>query len=297
MNSNLEMSPATSATAVAEHSISTRSLRWRALWRIAQQQTRDTALGWSVYLVASLAVLIAVILVYNAIRFTLESSLNIVVSPFFLPLQVALSLAILFVAVEATLAIARPREHGSLQVLFFAPIDYQVLVGAHYLSGLAVYVLFLALLALPILVLTWLTNFVVPPTLLWGLLPSLFVAGLAVSFGLFISAAAPSGRAAILLLIAATLLLVLVQGGYAALLNIPPTSRYYDALLFLRVLLRQIHGLLQWVSPFRMLDALLGAALRADWMALLQYSGAALLGTVVWLAAAVWAIRRRGVLP
>lgn len=298
MSLNTEISPVTATERPVARPPATKvALRWRGLWRIAQQQARETALGWAIYVVVALAVLVAVILVYNAIRFTLESGLNIVVSPFFLPLQVALSLAILFVAVEATLAIARPREHGSLQVLFFAPIDYPVLVGAHYLSGLAVYVLFLALLALPLFLLAWATNFVVPPALLWGLPPSLLVAGLAVSFGLFISAAAPSGRVAILFLIAATLLLVVVQGGYAALLNIPPTSRYYDALLFLRVLLRQIHTFLQWVSPFRMLDALLGAAMRADWVALLQYSSAALLGTAAWLAAAIWAIRRRGVLP
>jgi hypothetical protein len=153
------------------------------------------------------------------------------------------------------------------------------------------------LLAPPLLLLAWVTNFVVPPALLWGLVPSLLVAGLAIAFGLFLSAAAPSARAAILLLVGATLLLVVVQGGYAALLNIPPTSRYYDALLFLRVLLRQTQSFLQWVSPFRMLDAVLGAALRADWVALLRYCGAALLGTVVWLGAAIWALQRRGVLP
>ena len=273
------------------------SLRRGALWRITRQQTRDASLGWAIYLVAALASLIAIVLVYNSVRFALESGLNIVVNPFFLPLQAAVSLALLYVTVEATLAVARPREHGSLQVLFFAPIDVPVLIGAHYFSGVAVYLLFLLLLAPPLLLLAWLTNFVVPSALLWGLVPSLLVAGLAVSFGLFLSTAASSGRTAILFLVAATLLLVVVQGGYAALLNIPPTSRYYDALLFLRVLLRQTHELLQWVSPFRMLDAVLGAALRADWAALLQYSGAALFGTMAWLGAAMWTLQRRGVLP
>ena len=286
-----------SRSGTREWPISSSSLRWRALQRIARQQARDAMLGWAPYLVATLAVLIAVVLVYNAIRFTAESGLNIVANPFSLPLQSAAGLALLYVTVEATLAIARPREHGSLQVLFFAPIDVPVLIGAHFVSGVVVYLLFLLLLAPPLLLLAGLTNFVVPVALLWGGLLSVLVAGLAVAFGLFLSAAAPSGRAAILLLVAATLLLLIVQGGYAALLNIPPTSRYYDALLFLRVLLRSVHELLLWFSPFRMLDAILDAALRADWTALLQYSGAALAGTAVWLGAAVWALRRRGVLP
>lgn len=274
-----------------------RKMRLNALWRMARQQARDAALGWALYLMAALAVLVAVVLVYNAIRFALESGLNIVVNTFFLPLQSALSLALLFVAVDATLAIARPREQGALQVLFFAPVDAPALVGSHYLAGMAVYLFFALLLAPPLAILALVTNFVVPPALLWGFAPSLLVAGLAISFGLFLSAIAPSARAAILLLVGATLLLIVVQGGYAALLNIPPTSRYYDALLFLRQLLRQAHNLLQWISPFRMLDVVLGAALRGDGAALLQYSAAALLQTLLWLGAAVAAVRRRGVLP
>ncbi len=273
------------------------SLRWHAIRRVARQQARDVFLAWSVYIAGAAAIAATAFIVYNAVRFVDESGLNIIVRPFFLPLQAVTTLALLFVTVEATLAVARPREQGSLQVLFFTPIDEVALVGAHLLAGMAVYAAFILALLPALLLLGALTNFVVPPALLWGLVPTVLVAGLAVAFGLFVSAAAPSGRAAVLLLMAAVLLLLAIQGAYAALLNIPPTSKYYDALLFARVVLRQIYGAMLWISPFRMADGMLDAALRGDVFVLLRHVGTALASTALWLGAAIWALRRRGVLP
>lgn len=281
----------------ARESFAPSSLRWNAIQRIARQQARDTLLGWGLYVSVAVAVLIAAVLVYNSVRFAGESGLNIVSQPFFLPLQVAVGLALLYVTVEATLAISRPREQGALQVLFFAPIDVPVLIAGYFLAGLLVYVCFLALLIPPLLILAWAANFVLPTALLWGLLPSVFIAGVAIAFGLLISAAAPSARAAVLILVAGLLVLLALQGAYTALLNIPPTSRFYDAFLFLRVFLATVQDLLLWISPFRMADAVLSASLRADWSMVMGQVGVALLGIAFWLGAAIWALRRRGVLP
>ena len=279
------------------HTTTNLSLRYNAILRIARQQISDTFLGWSFFITASTAVLIAVILVYNSNRFVESSGLSIMSRPFFVPLQAAASIAVLYVAIEATLAVARPREQGSLQVLFFAPVDVPAFIGANFLARLAIFFIFLIIILLPLLLLVWITNFVVPAALLWGLIPAVFVAGAGVAFGLFVSAAAPSIRSAILLLLAALLVLLVVQGGYAALLNIPPTSRFYDALLFLRVFLLSIQDLLLWISPFQMLDAVLDASLRVDLIALVKHSGAAILVSIFWLGAAVWALRLKGVLP
>ena len=273
------------------------SLRFNAIQRIARQQVRDTLLGWNFYVTASVAVLIAVALVYNSVRFVETSGLNIMTRPFFAPLQFAATIAILYVTIEATLAVARPREQGSLQVLFFAPIDVPAFIVANFVAGVLIYILFLAVIIPPLLLLVLITNFAVPTALLWGLVPSILVAGTSIAFGLFISAAAPSVRAAILILVAALILLLLIQVGYTALLSIPPTNRFYDALLFLRVVLRAVQDFLRWFSPFQMMEAVLDASMRADVTSLLKHIGAATLVTALWLAAAVWALRRKGVLP
>ena len=76
-----------------------------------------------------------------------------------------------------------------------------------------------------------------------------------------------------------------------------PTSRYYDALLFLRELLQAMREALQWISPLELLSQGLDAANRASWRELLLHVVSGLVGAAIWVALAVWALGRRGVLP
>ncbi|MCA9916590.1 MAG: hypothetical protein KC445_01500 [Anaerolineales bacterium] len=271
-------------------------LKQHTVRRIATQQSRDTLFGWGIYIMTTIAVGAAALLIFNSVRFVGESSLNILAQPFLVPLQVVLSLAMLFVAVESTLAIARPREQGSLQILFFAPIDETLFIGGNFLAGLIIYSLFVAL-TLPILfLLCWATNFFIPLQLLWAIIPTLFAVAATVAFCLFVSAAAPSARAAVLILVAGILVLLGLQSAYSALLSVPPTSRFYDALLFIRTILANLQTVLAWLSPFRMLDVILKASLNNDWLALLRQLGISLAATIIWLFTAVRMLRRRGVL-
>ena len=54
---------------------------------------------------------------------------------------------------------------------------------------------------------------------------------------------------------------------------------------------------MQWVSPLALLSQGLDAAFRESWRELLLYVASGIGGAVVWLALAVWALARRGVLP
>ena len=141
------------------------------------------------------------------------------------------------------------------------------------------------------------TNLPWPTTLLMGVLVSPALVAPAVGIGLFISAVAPSGRSAVFVFAAALAFVLATQIGSSALLQIPPTSRYYDALLFLRELLQAMREALQWVSPLELLSQGLDAANRASWRELLLHVVSGLVGAVIWLALAVWALGRRGVLP
>ncbi len=272
-------------------------LRWHTIRRIATQQSRDSLFGWGIYIAATVSVGIAALLIFNSVRFVGESDLNVISQPFLFPLQFALTLAMLFVAVEATLSIARPREQGSLQVLFFAPIDEPILIGGNFITGLLVYVFFVVLTLPVLLLLVWATNFVLPTVLLWAVIPTIFAVAVALAFGLFVSAAAPSARAAVLILVAGILILLGLQSAYTALLNIPPTSRFFDALLFIRSILASLQSILSWLSPIRMLDIILTSSLNNDWAQLLKQIGISLVATAVWLFAAVRMLHRKGVLP
>jgi ABC-type multidrug transport system permease subunit len=271
--------------------------QWRVMRRIAAQELHEALIGWPWYITAATGMLLAVLLIYNSLNFVASSKLLIMSRPFYLPLLVIATLAMLYIMAWGVLAIARPRDQGALRVLFFAPVDPLGLLGGHLLAGLAVYGLLLALTTPLLVLLAWLTNIPFPPLLLLGALVAPVFALLAVAIGLFLSSVAASSRSAMFLFIGVVLLVLGIQAGYQALLRVPPTNRYYDALLFARGLLRAISDVLDWVSPTALLSAGLDAVLRASWLDLLLRLGATLAGCGAWLWLAVWGLNRRGVLP
>jgi ABC-type transport system involved in multi-copper enzyme maturation permease subunit len=272
-------------------------LRSRVMRQVAVQELRDALFSWPWYVAAAVGVLLAVLLIYNSLSFVATSKLLVMSRPFYLPLLTIAMLAMLYVIAWSILAIARSRDQGALRVLFFAPVDPAGLLSGHLLAGVAIYALMLLLTTPLLLVLGLLTNVPFPPLLLVGAAVTPVFALVAVAIGLFISSIASTSRSAMFAFVALVLLVLGVQGGYRALLSVPPTSSYYDALLFVRVLLRAISTGLDWVSPVALLSGGLDAALRANWSDLLLRAGAALVGSGVWLWLAIWGLSRRGVLP
>src|SRR4051794_3760380 len=224
-------------------------LRWRAMREVGKQEIRQAIFGWSLYVTIAVAILLGTLLVFNTVRSVRDSGLEIVTRPFYVPLLVALSLATIYLAGWAALSIARPREQGSLRVLFFAPVDAVGLVGAHLLAALVLYAL-IVLMTVPLMfALSELVNLPFSSNLLLGAAISPLLMAPAIAVGLLISTVAPSARSAALIFGLVLAVLLAVQLGSSALVQIPSTSRYYDALLFLRQSLGTVRGILSWVSP------------------------------------------------
>ena len=171
------------------------------------------------------------------------------------------------------------------------------LVAGHTLSALLLFATILAIVTPLFVALASLVNLPFSPLLLTGVLVSPLLALPAIGIGLLVSAAAPTARSAIFFFAVILAALIVVQIGYGALAQVPPTTRYYDALLFLREVLRVIREALQWLSPLALLSEGLDAAVRADWPDMVLHLATGIVGGVVWLALAVWALHRRGVLP
>jgi hypothetical protein len=281
----------------AQSTLAVWPLRWRVARLLAVQELRDALFGWSFYLTAAIGPLLSVLFVYNSLNFVASSGLQILARPFYVPVLVTTTLATLYLAAWATLAIVRPRDQGALRVLFFAPVDAYGVIGGHLLAGIALYGL-LTLAAAPLLgLISVLTNLPFPAPLLVGLLASPVFAAVAVTIGLCISTIAASSRSAMFFFGATLLVVLAIPIAYTALLSVPPTSRYYDALLFLRDLVRMLRDLLNWISPYTLLSAGHDAAMRSNWGDLIRRLVTGAVGCAIWAALAIWGLQRRGVLP
>jgi hypothetical protein len=272
-------------------------LRRRVAGQIARQEVIDALYGWQLYGAVSLGLILSGLFVFNALSFVDESGLLIVRRPFFIPLLVSVTIIITGLTAWATLAIARQRDLGGLRVLFFAPVDAFGVIAGYVAAGVVLTLIQIVTLT-PLLALMALSaNLPLPGGLIIGLLAAPVYGALGVAIGLFLSAIAATSRSALFFLGGALLLILAIPAGYAALLNAPQESRFYDALLFLRTTLRVLRDIINWISPFALAGAALDAGLRGNWFELLRLVSAGVLGIGAWSAAAIWGLRRRGVLP
>jgi len=273
------------------------NLRRRVAGQIARQEVIDALYGWQLYGAVSLGLILSGLFVFNALSFVDESGLLIVRRPFFIPLLVSVTIIITGLTAWATLAIARQRDLGGLRVLFFAPVDAFGVIAGYVAAGVVLTLIQIVTLT-PLLALMALSaNLPLPGGLIIGLLAAPVYGALGVAIGLFLSAIAATSRSALFFLGGALLLILAIPAGYAALLNAPQESRFYDALLFLRTTLRVLRDIINWISPFALAGAALDAGLRGNWFELLRLVSAGVLGIGAWSAAAIWGLRRRGVLP
>ncbi len=84
------------------------SLRREIISRIAAQEVRDAIFGWPLYVVVAVGLLADVLLMVNSLHFVADSGLQILGRPFYLPLLVTTTLAMLYVTAWAVLAMVRP---------------------------------------------------------------------------------------------------------------------------------------------------------------------------------------------
>jgi hypothetical protein len=241
-----------------------------------------------------LIALVAVIgLLYSTARFAGESGPYVLSRPFFLPTQVVKAAGYVYVMFSAALAQSPDRNQGKRCYRWSTAGANPTLMPARTLVFTLVYALLLLVLVPLAAFLAWSSNLVVPPALMWGLIPSLACAGLAVSIALFIAFAVQSKAEAVAGVAVVVGMLLLLQGSRQLLVSLSPDSPYQ----ILLPLIRQGQQLLSYVSPFAASDAMLDAALRSDSPELLTLVLVTMLNIAAWHVAGTLLLVRRERLP
>jgi ABC-type transport system involved in multi-copper enzyme maturation permease subunit len=271
---------------VAERVRAARTIARRELFALLRSPSPLVALG-----VALTAASLGVRTVLGEIA---ESGLLARASPLYFPLFVATVVLASALAISSTLSVAREREAGTLEVLFYGPVDATACVVGKYAAQVLAYLALCPLLAASLLAYAWLTSLRFSGDLVLGLLLSALAAACTIAFGIFLSTLCGSIRAAILILVGVGGALIAVQAGSWLLAGLPARS---VALAVVGPALAAANHVVNVVSPFAYLDRGMEAALVGDPGA---YAGAVLSSLVyvaVLLVGATWSLHRRGVRP
>jgi hypothetical protein len=145
----------------------------RTITVLARREAAAALGGFGVYIATTVALAAAVWLHLVDVRALDVAGILVPVDPYRAPLDVALLVLALFFAVSAAVSTARDRASGTLEVLFYGPVDETTYLLGKLLGLILAYVATLPLVAAGLFGVALLSGFSLPGTLPASLVLSL----------------------------------------------------------------------------------------------------------------------------
>jgi ABC-2 type transport system ATP-binding protein len=268
--------------------------RWRTVWVIAQRDLLGTLYGPGIYLVVALGMLATLPVVAGYLDAVERSHVLILADAFTLPFFVAATIAMLYLALASVATIARERDQGTLEVLFYGPVDLRSYVAAKHLAHLLAYLPIGVGLAVLLLAYAGMTGLRLPQAFPLELLLSAFTAAAVAALGVCLSTLARSVRTGIALLGALAAVFLAIRAGSELLSGITVTNNV-SPLLVLRNVVVGLDTAIGYISPFGLFQNGVDALVRQDIGGYLLAIVLCCLQCVLLLAASVRLLARRGV--
>ena len=264
--------------------------RWPTASVIAWREAKAALRGMGCYVALTLALIAATWILLVDVRALKTADLLVLTDPFRPSVGIAMLVLALFFAVSA----ARDRESGTLEVLFYGPVD-----EITYVLGKAGGLLLAYLAALPLLLaslglLSWMSGFALTLPILVSVLLSIVPVAEIIGLGILLSIGIGRVRSAVLLLVGVVGVLLGIKLAHGMVLLVP-ISDPSSPVLPLRDALAALDAACSWISPFAYLERVVDGATRGDWQSALLSLVAAIAYAVVMLGLAAWWLRRRGV--
>jgi ABC-type transport system involved in multi-copper enzyme maturation permease subunit len=270
------------------------SARWPVAGVIAWREAKATMRGMGCYVALTLALIAATWILLVDVRALQTAGLVILTDPFRPSVAVAMLVLALFFAVSAAVSPARDRESGTLEVLFYGPVDEITYVLGKAGGLLVAYLATLPMLFASLALLSWMSGFALTPTILVSVVLSIVPVAEIVGFGILLSVGIGRVRSAVLLLVGIVGALLGIKVAYSTVLLVP-ISDPSSAVLPLRDTLAALDAVARWISPFAYLERVVDGAMRGAWRSALLSLVAAVAYAVLMIGLAAWWLRRRGV--
>ncbi|MBV9357306.1 MAG: ABC transporter ATP-binding protein/permease [Chloroflexi bacterium] len=268
--------------------------RSRTISVLGRRELLGVLYGPGPYVVVALGVLAALPVVAGYLDAVQHSGILVLADAFTLPFFVAATLATLFLALAAIATIARERDQGTLEVLFYGPVDDVSYILSKHLALVIAYVPMALVLGLMFLAYAQMTGLRLPSVFPMELLLSFFTAIAVTALGVCLATVVRGVRAGIALLAAVVGLFLAIRFGSDLLSGLQVTNNF-NSLLFLRDLVVGLDSVVAYISPFSVFQSGVEAAVRSDLGGYLLAIAISCLQAAVLLVAAVQLLAWRGV--
>jgi ABC-type transport system involved in multi-copper enzyme maturation permease subunit len=266
----------------------------RVIGVIAAREAAAALLGLGIYIALTVALLAATWMLMLEVRALQSGGLIVKADPFRSPLAVGMLVLSIFLSLSAAVSVARERESGTLEVLFYGPVDEPIYVLGKVFGLVTAYIVALPLLLLSLWLLALLSGFALTASVVLGAALSIVPAAAILGFGVLLSIGASRVRTAVLLLVATAALLLGIAVAYRMVLLVPiedPAS----LVLPLRDALAALDMVARWVSPFAYLERVVEGSMSGAWRTLVISLAAAFAYALAMVGLAAYWLRRQGV--
>jgi ABC-type transport system involved in multi-copper enzyme maturation permease subunit len=250
--------------------------------------------GWGPYLAVCVAFLASSFLLKNYLGAIQEENILISSDPLNFPLLISLVVVSFYLAILSVVSISREKDQGTLEVLFYGPVNCASYLLAKFVADMLVYLVLLCFLILYFLSVSALTNLAFSWSLMKGVFLSISSVACVISFSLFISSLTSRMRSSIIGLMAILLVFLAIQVCHTMLLRLEQDT-LSSSMITLRETLAVLSRGIEWISPFayvhRGMQSIGIGSIRLYGMNIVY----ALVYAFVFLVLSVTALERKGV--
>ena len=262
---------------------------------IHKRDLRIALFGPVLHIFTTVSILVGIVIIRNYLSYIESNGLYPMPDLFSFPFRWVIIVTGVYIAFSAVVAIARERESGAMELLFYGPVDNVSYVIGKYSAQVTLYCLLIVLYLICFLILSNITGVQIPASFFMMMLLSVFTGAYLISVGVFVSMVSTSVRSATLVFLALIASTLLIQGSQAWLSNIAPVSDYYNPVLLLQQLLGWVQIGLSWLSPFSYLNYGVDEMLRGNMNAFLRVIGLSIVFCLVFIVSSVIGLKFRGV--
>jgi len=267
--------------------------RVHAIRVASKREIKSTLYGIGIYMTLFLVFLgSSVPFAATSLRNVLTEGMWVFVNPISTPFYYSVILAAMYLGLCASLSISRDRDLGTLEVLFYGPVDVVSYIGAKFVHLILAFIVVLAFSVVNFLLVSQLTNFGFTADFFWFLVLSLFLMSCMASFGILLSALTRRMMASVIAFLGIVLFLLGFNLAHAFIMGMTAVTPF---LVYVRMILDNMKVVIDWISPIAYFGRGFAAVAARDatQFAISIVSSIVYSGLLLW--ASVWFFKKQGV--
>jgi ABC-type transport system involved in multi-copper enzyme maturation permease subunit len=270
--------------------------RLNAAQAIRARSSTAIVYGLGIYITLALAFAVASLVLHNSIRFVERNAVLSTSQPLFLPIAFMVAVVSLYLGLSAALAVARERDRGTLQVLLFGPVDESAFLLGHFFAQLQVYLGVVLIAIVWVNLVVWILHLAFSIQVLILLSASIATMAAVIAFGLLVAVWGGRTRTALVYFILIALLFIGLQLGRELIdgFAVSSNASRNDPVFVLRNALVLINSVTQWISPYAQLSRMMDSLLTNNYAAFVVHLAVTLVQALVFLAASMLILQRKG---